>query len=250
MSTGFKDHFSGQAAAYSMFRPTYPPRLFEWLAQTAPRRDRAWDAGTGSGQAARGLAELFTRVVGTDASPAQVARAAPHPRVEYRVAPAEASGLPAAWADLVAVAQALHWFDLTRFFGEATRVLAPDGLLAAWCYGDPVLEDPDIDRILRSYNRGTVEAHWPPERDLVLTEYRSIPFPFREIPTPSLMLEASWTLPELAGYVRSWSATVRYARMLGRDPVVAVEEELRGVWGPPDTARTIRWPITIRAGHP
>ena len=250
MSTGFKDHFSSQAASYSAFRPTYPARLFQWLAQIAPRRDRVWDVGTGSGQAAAGLAEVFTRIVGTDASAAQVAQAVPHPRVEYRVAPAEASGLPAAWADLVTVAQALHWFDLPKFFSETKRVLAPDGLLAVWCYGDPRLEDPAIDRIVHAYNRGTVEEYWPPERDLVLSEYRTIEFPFREISTPSLMLEAAWTLPQLAGYLRSWSSTVRYAKVLGRDPVTAVEEALGAVWESPDTLRTIRWPITSRAGHP
>ena len=186
MSTPFKDHFSGHAATYSMFRPTYPRRLFEWLAETAPRRERAWDAGTGSGQAAVGLAEHFACVVGTDASAAQVGHATPHPRVEYRVAPAEASGLPEGWADLVTVAQALHWFDLPRFFGEARRVLAPDGLLAVWCYGDCRLDDPAVDRIVHRYNRDTVEDYWPPERDLVLAEYRPIPFPFAEVATPAL----------------------------------------------------------------
>jgi len=250
MNTAFKDHFSGQAAAYSMFRPTYPARLFEWLAEISPRRERAWDAGTGSGQAAVGLAEHFARVVGTDASAAQVGHAVPHPRVEYRVAPAEESGLPAAWADLVTVAQALHWFDLPRFLLEARRVLAPQGLLAVWCYGDPQLDHPAVDRIVHRYNRDTVEDYWPPERDLVLAEYRTIPFPFQEVPTPALSLEAAWTLPQLAGYLRSWSATARYAKLLGRDPVAALEEELRRAWGPPDSARVVSWPLTIRAGRP
>jgi SAM-dependent methyltransferase len=250
MSAGFKDHFSGHAAVYSTFRPTYPSRLFDWLAEVAPRRDRVWDAGTGSGQAALGLAERFARVVGTDASSAQVAQATRHARVEYRVAPAEASGLPAAWADVVTVAQALHWFDPAGFFAEARRVLAPDGLIAVWCYGDPYLDDQTVDRIVHGYNRGTVEEYWPSERSLVLSEYRTIPFPFREIRTPSLTLEATWTLPQLAGYMRSWSATVRYAKTLGRDPVGAVEEDLLRVWGPPESARTVRWPISIRAGHP
>jgi SAM-dependent methyltransferase len=246
----FKDHFSGQAPTYSMFRPTYPATLFEWLAAAAPRPDRVWDAGTGNGQAARGLADHFRQVVGTDASAAQVAEAAPHRRVEYRVAPAEASGLPAAWADLVTVAQALHWFDFPRFFDEAKRVLAPDGLLAVWCYGDPRLDNPAIDRIVHGYNRGTVEQYWPRERDLVLAAYGTIPFPFREIRTPSLAMEATWTLPQLAGYLRSWSATARYAKALGRDPIDAVEADLRHAWGPPDVARVIRWPLTIRAGRP
>jgi hypothetical protein len=29
----FKDHFSGHAAIYRDARPTYPPALFDWLAQ-------------------------------------------------------------------------------------------------------------------------------------------------------------------------------------------------------------------------
>jgi SAM-dependent methyltransferase len=250
VSTGFKDHFSGHAGTYALYRPTYPPRLFEWLAGAAPRRGHAWDVGTGSGQAAVGLARHFTRVVGTDASAAQVGHAVAHPRVEYRVAPAEASGLPDGWADLVTVAQALHWFDHPGFFAEARRVLAPDGLLAVWCYGDPWLDDPAVDRIVHRYNRDTVEEYWPPERDLVLAEYRPIAFPFREIATPMLALEASWTLPQLAGYLRSWSATVRYAKVLGRDPVVGLEERLAEVWGPSDRRCLVRWPITIRAGRP
>ena len=129
-------------------------------------------------------------------------------------------------------------------------MLAPDGLFAAWCYGDPRLEDQKIHQIIHGYNRGTVEEYWPPERNLVLTGYRTIEFPFREISTPTLILEAAWTLPQLAGYLRSWSATTRYAKVLGRDPVVSVEEELRSVWGAPETAHTIRWPLTIRAGRP
>lgn len=249
MSTGFKDHFSGHAAGYSTYRPTYPPRLFQWLAETAPRLGRAWDAGTGNGQAAVDLAEHFASVVGTDGSATQLAHATRHPRVEYRVAPAEESGLPTGWADLVTVAQALHWFDLSRFYAEARRVLAADGLLAVWCYGDCRLDDPTVDRIVHRYNRDTVEEYWPPERDLVLAEYRSIPFPFREVATPSVRLEAFWTLPQLAGYLRSWSATTRCARVTGRDPVAAVEEALERVWGPPDSARVVSWPLTVRAGR-
>jgi SAM-dependent methyltransferase len=247
---GFKDHFSGQAATYSTFRPTYPAELFEWLADAAPRRERVWDAGTGNGQAAGALAHHFGLVVATDASAAQVAEAAPHPRIEYRVAPAEASGLPAAWADLVTVAQALHWFELRGFFGEAKRVLAPDGLLAVWCYGDPRLDEPIVDGIVHAYNRGTVEQYWPRERNLVLAAYQTIPFPFREVRTPSLSMEAAWTLPQLAGYMRSWSATARYAKALGRDPIDEVEAKLREPWGPGELARVIRWPLTIRAGYP
>lgn len=249
MDTSFKDHFSGQAATYAAYRPTYPPRLFAWLAGLVPRRGLAWDVGTGSGQAAVGLADHFERVVATDASAAQIGHGTAHPRVEYRVAPAEASGLAPATVDLVTVAQALHWFDVEGFFAEVRRVLTPAGVLAVWCYGDPSLDQPDLDEMLRRYNRGTVEGYWPPERDLVLDEYRTIRFPFAELASPPFALEAAWSLGELMGYLRSWSATARYAKAHGVDPVLEVERAMRPTWGPTDAKHVIRWPVTLRVGR-
>jgi len=249
VSTSFKDHFSGQAATYAAFRPTYPSRLFAWLADLVTNRTLAWDVGTGSGQAAVGLADHFARVVATDASAAQLEHATRHPRVEYRVAPAGASGLPDQSVDLVTAAQALHWFDIEGFFGEAQRVLVPGGALAVWCYGDPKLDDPPLDAMLYRFNRGTVEEYWPPERDLVLEQYRTIRVPFPELPTPPFALEAAWSLPELMGYLRSWSATARYLKRHGSDPVVALESEMQETWGSADTKHRIEWPVTLRAGR-
>jgi SAM-dependent methyltransferase len=93
MQTPFKDHFSGHAPAYSSHRPHYPQALFRFLAAAAPARESAWDCGCGNGQAALGLAALFDQVWATDASAQQIAVATPHPRVTYRTAQAEASGL-------------------------------------------------------------------------------------------------------------------------------------------------------------
>src|SRR5579864_4097159 len=104
------DYFSTQAASYAAFRPTYPRALFEFVAASATGHTLVWDCGTGSGQAALALAEDFERVIATDTSAKQLAQATPHPRIEYRVAPAEASGLSDHAADAVTVAQALHWF--------------------------------------------------------------------------------------------------------------------------------------------
>ena len=119
----FKDHFSKQAAGYARFRPRYPQKLFDYLASIAASRQVAWDCGTGNGQAAVGLASVFDRVIATDASEKQIANAESHERVDYRVAPAENSGIGSATIDLIMVAQALHWFDLGPFLrGSATRV--------------------------------------------------------------------------------------------------------------------------------
>src|SRR4030095_8093062 len=120
--TKFKDHFSGHAADYAKFRPNYPPKLFDHLASISPVRELAGDGATGSGQAAVGLAEHFAKVIATDASTQQIESAQPHPGISYWVAPAEASGIEPDSVDLILVAQALHWFDMDRFFTEAKRV--------------------------------------------------------------------------------------------------------------------------------
>ena len=129
MKNEFVDRFAPMAADYADFRPHYPKALFDWLAGLTPGQTLAWDCATGTGQAAVGLAALFERVVATDACAAQIGQATPHPRIEYRVARAESSGLNAHSADIVTVAQALHWFERDRFFAEVRRVLKPGGLI-------------------------------------------------------------------------------------------------------------------------
>src|SRR4249919_1013204 len=130
----FKDHFSGHAAAYAQARPTYPAELFAWLASQCPRHELVWDAGCGNGQASVALAAHFQRVFASDPSATQIDAAMPHPSVRYSVEPAERCSLPDHCADLVTVAQALHWFDHAAFYAEVRRVLKPGGVIAAWCY--------------------------------------------------------------------------------------------------------------------
>jgi SAM-dependent methyltransferase len=249
VSSSFSDHFSGVAGAYAEYRPHYPTRLFEWLAQLAPRRHLAWDCGTGSGQAALGLAPLFERVVATDASAAQIASARPHPRVQYRVAPAETSGLQSAAVDLVTVAQALHWFDRSAFSNEARRVLRPGGVIAVWSYGGPHFDDPRIDEIHRRFYLETVGPYWPPERAHVEGGYRTIEFSFDEIVPPAFEMEAEWPLRAFLGYVGTWSAVTRFREARGFDPVEPLADEFRPVWGESDLPRRIRWPLALRVGR-
>lgn len=246
--TGFADHFAPVAADYASFRPTYPAALFAWLAEVSPGTALAWDCAAGSGQASLDLARHFRRVVASDASAAQIAAAPPHPGVEYRVAPAEHSGLGDSTVDLITVAQALHWFDLERFYAEARRVLAPDGILAAWTYGVLHVAGEEIDRAVQVFYSDTVGPYWPPERRLVESGYRSLPFPFTELKPPPFIMESEWNLAQLLGYFRSWSATGRYIAVRDHDPVTELERELTPLWGDPATRRRITWLLSIRAG--
>jgi Methyltransferase domain len=247
--SGFADHFTPVADGYAACRPAQPPEVIAYAASLAPRRGVAWDCGTGNGQAAVGLAAFFDRVIATDASAAQIARAIAHPRVEYRVARAEASGLGDASVDLVTVAQALHWFDLDGFAREVRRVAAPGAAIVVWSYLWTSVDDPGVDALVQALARETLGPDWPPEIRFVAEEYRTVPFPFREVTPPPFVFTARWTLTELLGFVRTWSAIARHARRTGRDPVAEAEPRLRRAWGDPRVRRGIRWPIAIRAGY-
>ncbi len=244
----FKDHFSGHAADYAAFRPTYPATLFDLLASLPRHRGLALDCATGNGQAATGLAERFARVLAIDASPEQLASARPHPRVEYRVGRAEATGIESGTVDLVSVAQAVHWFDFDRFYAEARRLLAPGGALAVYTY-NLARVDPAFDRVLDRLAYEVVGPYWPPERRWVDAEYRDLPFPFAEVATRPLEYEAHWDLARLLGYIATWSACHRFRQATGNDPVKLLQDELAAAWGDPFQARPVRWPIFLRAGY-
>lgn len=244
----FKDHFSQRAALYATYRPHYPPALFQYVAGLASQRDLALDCGTGNGQAAIELAKHFARVVGTDPSQPQIDNATSRPNIEYRLARAERSGMPSRSVDLVTAAQALHWFDAPAFFAEAKRVLKPDGAIAVWGYGDPILDTSPLQRLLHAFNRVKLEPYWFAERKLLLDGYRSIDFPFVEIEPPVFELRASWTLAELLGYLRTWSSTARYVEQHSIDPVSELEPALSREWGEASSARLIRWPLYLRVG--
>jgi ubiquinone/menaquinone biosynthesis C-methylase UbiE len=246
----FKDHFSGHSVDYAKYRPHYPSELFAYLASLTEEHELAWDCATGSGQAAQGLAQGYRRVIATDASQAQLDNATANERVEYRQARAEASGLESATVDLTTVAQALHWLSLERFFAEVRRVLKPRGVFAAWVY-NLLSISAELDPPINRFYGETVGPYWPPERILVEEKYATIPFPFEELRAPQqFYIEASWSLFDLLGYLRTWSATQRFIKERGFDPVTeGLADELLPLWGDPQAERQISWPIYLRVGR-
>lgn len=246
-STGFKDHFSGNAAQYARFRPEYPAGFLATLAAAAPGRMLAWDCATGNGQAAVGLAPHFARVIATDASAAQLANAMPRANITYRIGLEDGSGLEPATADLVTVAQAIHWFDLARFHREVRRVAKPQAVVAAWTYRLAEV-DAGVDAVVRWLHRERAARYWPPERALVDDGYRSIDWPYEPIDAGEWRASARMDRETLVGYLGTWSAVTR-AQQAGDDPLPELRTRLAQVWPDGSETRVVRWPLAIRAGR-
>lgn len=244
----FKDHFSTQAREYTRFRPRYPRELFAFLAGLAPTRQRAWDCGTGNGQAALPLAEFFDEVVATDPSQRQIVHAIEHPNVRYLVSAAEHVPLANDSVDLVTVAQALHWFDFDRFYAEVRRVGHAGSVLAAWSYGLAKIT-PEVDAAVWYLYHDILETYWPPERAVIMQGYRTLPFPFPEISAPEYPMTARWSLGDLLGYLGTWSSTRAYRKQHGTDPIELARDALTAAWGRPDLEREVRWPLYVRVGR-
>ncbi len=245
---GFQDHFSGHAAGYAQFRPVYPAALYDWLEAQTPGHALAWDVATGSGQAAIPLAERYAAVFASEASAEQLRHAPAHPRVTYACEPAEACSLPEASVDLVAVAQALHWFDHPRFFAEVRRVLKPGGLFAAWCY-ELMHVSAAVDAAVWHYYEDVIGAYWPPQRRLLERGYVDIAIPLPPVGTPHLAMTAQWNYGQFEGYLQTWSATQRARATLGMDPLLAVRPQLLAAWGAPETVHALVFPLAMRAAR-
>lgn len=243
----FKDHFSGHAEQYAAARPDYPQALFDWLADSAPGRELAWDCATGNGQAARGLAGYFRSVIASDASAAQIESASSAAGIEFRVFAAEAPQLETGSVDLVTVAQALHWFDLPRFYAACDRVLRPGGVLAVWSYGLCDIEAA-IDAWVGELYEGVLGSYWPPERRLVEERYAGVDFPYPLLQSPALNMEKHWTREQFKAYLESWSATQSYRRERGEDPLQAMAASLESLWSS-GLEKAVSWPLVLLAGR-
>ena len=253
----FADHFSKQAKAYAEFRPSYPDELGAYLASLARTTvasasgaaTQVWDCGTGSGQAATMLARHFDRVVATDASPAQIGKAEKCDRVEYSVAPAEASGLPDRSCDVITAAQAAHWFDLPGFYLEARRVLKPGGVIAVWCYALLETSETAVDQAIRQFTYERMGKYWPAGRELVEDHYQSLLFPFTPIEAPSFEMTANWSPADLLGFLGSWSAVARCREFERKDPLKPFTAELARAWPKDSATLTMRWPLYMKVGR-
>lgn len=146
------NRFSGLAEGYDRHRPDYPGELLAHIA-AAPGADvpkLAVDVGAGTGIATRLIGAHLPadwRIVGIEPNAEMrgqaSAREAAGSSITYMDAAAEALPFKAVSSGLVSVAQAIHWFDRPKFYGEVGRILAPGGAFAI-LYNDRDLAEPGL----------------------------------------------------------------------------------------------------------
>ena len=247
--------FRNQAKVYASSRPEYPPELYQWLSDLSPGHTLAIDCATGNGQAAKALAKHYERVVALDVSQEQLELAPKIENVSYVHGSAEELMARDGSVDLVTVATGIHWFELEAFYAQVKRVLKPGGLLAAWCYGAHDVEDATIMEITTRYTRELVGPYWQRANlQLMRSGYQELPFPFDEsgIEPRPWKIERAMTLTQYLGYLRSWSASERFAQERGQDPCELIRQELSEAWAQrsdEDGLVEVTWPLFMRVGR-
>jgi ubiquinone/menaquinone biosynthesis C-methylase UbiE len=224
-----KDNFSKQSVEYAKYRPVYPQQLYDFILSNVDNKQTAWDCGTGNGQAAKELANIFDKVYATDISHKQIENAIREDNIFYSVQPAEQTNFADNSFDLITVAQALHWFQFDDFYREVKRVAKPDALFAAWTYS-LLRISKEIDPLIETHHFNTLGKYWDAERKYVDQEYRNIPFPFTKIDTPVFSIEYEWTTEELKGYLNTWSGLQKFIAVNQYNPVDGLIIHIKSLW--------------------
>ncbi|WP_158617444.1 class I SAM-dependent methyltransferase [Legionella sp. km772] len=238
------NHFNQQSDQYSLCRPDYPEALFDYLATQVDANAQVWDCGTGNGQAAKALASRFQQIFATDINAGQLEVATRMANIEYYCCPADKTPLKPGTINLITVAQALHWFNFDDFYEEVRRVSAENALFFAWCYSLGYFNEPAIDEPIRHLYYEILGKHyWPRERFYIDEEYKTIPCPFIREATPSFSIEKGFNLPQLMGYLATWSAVKEYQKHQNHNPLDLIATQLATAWGEPSHERLIHWPL-------
>lgn len=123
------ENFTGKAATYAKYRPSYPIEYIDYLVSANQLKENqiVADIGSGTGIFSRQLLESGLHVIGVEPNDDMRTMAeqslTPFSRFSSMKATAEKTTLPENSVDLVTVAQAFHWFDKEAFKIECQRIL-------------------------------------------------------------------------------------------------------------------------------
>jgi len=241
-----KDLFSKQAKSYARFRPHYPEELFELILSEVQSKEILWDCGTGNGQAAVYLSNYFKKVYASDISINQLKEAEKKNNIHYTLQEAEKTNFPDKYFDLITVAQAVHWFDLTKFYEEVNRVGSLHSVIAIWGYGLFRIE-AKIDEIIDDFYFNIIGNFWDKGRVHIDSAYDKITFPFENVISHTIDLKTIMDLSELQGYLNSWSAVQKFKRVNQNNPVRPLILSLSNLWKEKER-KLLHQPLFLKMG--
>lgn len=221
--------FNLKSGQYAQSRPRYPRNFYDFLISFVNHQEILWDCACGNGQVAIDLVGDFKKVFATDINENQIKNAFKHPKINYAVSPSENTSFPNNYFDLIGVAQAMHWFDLDAFFKEVDRVLKPDGILAIFGYGF-VKINHEVDQILEQVLHSEIDKYWSEGNSLLISEFKGVDFPFKNIDTPSFNMNQAWQRTDLLTYLDTWSAVKRYNEKNNSNIVEILKQHLEPLW--------------------
>jgi len=143
-----------------------------------------------------------------------------HPRYTFKQGNADnLSGvIDDSSVDLVIAAQACHWFDYDKVWGEMSRILRPGGSLAFWVYGEFRLGGyPELDGAIEKFMQGvdpttSLGPHFQrPGRTILERLLVDVPEPgaemgFEKLGRERMVMHKTMTWDALLDYLRTASA--------------------------------------------
>ncbi len=130
-----RDRFTDRVENYVRFRPSYPPSVLSPLKPLLNKKGNVAvaDLGSGTGVFSKLLLDAGFHTYAVEPNPA-MRRAAEvqlngHSGFHSVEGEGEATTLETASVDAITVAQAFHWFAITKAVSEFARILKPDGLV-------------------------------------------------------------------------------------------------------------------------
>ena len=193
--------------------------------------------------------EHFKQVYATDISANQIGAAIRKENIQYLVSRAEKTNFHKDFFDLIAVAQAIHWFDLNQFYEEVRRVGKKNGILAVWGYG-LIRLDNSLDHSIDHFYHQIVGPYWDQERKHIDSCYNSISFPFEEIElSKAYYIYKDFTIEEFAGYLSTWSSVKRFIEAKGYDPVQPFITKLSADWHQLGDKLNAKFPLFTKIGR-
>ncbi|WP_432825118.1 class I SAM-dependent methyltransferase [Dactylosporangium sp. CA-092794] len=221
--TGFRpDLYRGTAGYYDRFRLPYPDGMVADLARRAAPsgRGRLLDLACGTGQLAFPLRRWFAETWAVDAEPDMTdvvrAKAAAAGAADVRPVTAAAEELDAAPEsfELIVIGNAFHRLRRAAVAERAHAWLSPGGHLAlCWStspWAGPADWQRTLDRLLRRWQHtlgagGRVPPGWERDRQQDPDHELLSRAGFELAGRHEFTAEHRWTIPDLAGHIRSTS---------------------------------------------